>query len=310
MKLELVSIIIPAYNAAVYIREAVDSALAQTYPNCEVIVVDDGSTDNTRVILEPYINARKIQYIYQPNKGLSGARNTGIRAAKGEYIALLDADDLFLPTKIERQIKYLTENPSCDVSYSDLYHFWDEEPNKLLKLNYKYYSGEEVLSHLLWNHFIAPLTVVLRRSVFNRFGYFEENLRRSEDLDFWLRLAYGGAEICFLPEILAKLRMRKTTNLQGLESQPQVKLTGLQVVERLNDRMTAGDKEKYQMSEVIKFYRQKVAFAYILTGNKQEAKKYASPALRMALMLIPIVLLRALAVRMYFQKRAKNYQAI
>ena len=78
-------------------KEAVDSALAQTYPAVEVIVIDDGSTDGTRAVLEPYIAAKRIVYIHQENKGLAGARNTGIRAAKGNYIALLDSDDAFMP---------------------------------------------------------------------------------------------------------------------------------------------------------------------------------------------------------------------
>ena len=107
----LVSIVIPAWNAERYIKEAVDSALNQTYPSTEVIVVDDGSIDGTRAILEPYLATKRIIYIYQVNKGLAGARNTGIRAASGEYIALLDSDDLFLPQKIEKQALVLKEHP-------------------------------------------------------------------------------------------------------------------------------------------------------------------------------------------------------
>ncbi len=206
---DLVSIIIPSYNAARYVQEAINSALDQTHKNIEVIVIDDGSTDETKNILEPYATAQKIKYFFQENKGLSAARNAGVKIAKGEYIALLDADDIFLPEKIEEQVQFLEQNPHCDVCYCDLYHFWDENPHKLLKLNYKYYSGADVLPGLLEKSFIAPLTVVLRKSVFNRFGYFDENLKRSEDLDFWFRLAYGGAQIFFLPKILTKLRMLK-----------------------------------------------------------------------------------------------------
>lgn len=271
---QLVSIIIPSYNAAGYIKEAVDSALAQTYENIEIIVVDDGSTDNTKEILAPYIKKRQIKYFYQKNQGLSAARNVAIKNSKGEYIALLDADDIFLPAKIEKQISYLENNHQCDVCYCGLYHFFDGVPDKLLKLDYRYYSGVDVLPQLLERHFIAPLAAVLRRSVFDRFGYFDENLKRSEDLEFWLRLAYGGVQICFFPEILAKLRIRTKNNLQSFDSQPEVKLTNLKVIERLNQKMTLVERRRYKMNFHLMRYRFKTAVAYLLTGNKSEARTF------------------------------------
>lgn len=276
---------------------------AQTYKNIEIIVIDDGSTDDTKKILEGYLPNFKIKYFYQENKGLSAARNAGIKIAKGEYVALLDADDIFLPEKIAEQVKFLEENPSCDICYCDLYHFWDEEPEKLLKLNYKYYSGDEVLPGLLEKSFIAPLTVVIRRSVFDRFGYFDENLKRSEDLDFWFRLAYGGAKICFLPKTLAKLRMLKKGNLQGIESQPAVKLTGLEVVQRLNDKMSPEDRQKYRMDFYLKKYRFKVALAYLMVGNKQKAKNYMPFWMQVLVVLIPAILLKKLIIKAYFRGR-------
>ena len=106
----LVSIIIPAYNVEKYVQEAIDSALSQIYKDIEIIVVDDGSTDNTKKVLNPYIKKGQIHYIYQENKGLSSARNTGIRAAKGGYIAFLDSDDLFLPEKMQRQVDFLEKH--------------------------------------------------------------------------------------------------------------------------------------------------------------------------------------------------------
>ncbi|MEY4731162.1 MAG: hypothetical protein RL681_108 [Candidatus Parcubacteria bacterium] len=269
----LVSIIIPSWNTASYVCEAVDSALAQTYPNCEVIVVDDGSTDDTKAVLEPYVRAKKIAYIYQANKGLSGARNTGITASRGELIALLDSDDIFLPEKVAEQVAYLTEHPACDVSYCNLFHFWDGE-STLLRLNYEYYSGDDVLPHLLRMNFIAPLSVVLRRSTIERFGMFDENLKRSEDLEFWLRLAHGGARFEFLPKRLAKLRMRKTANLQGLESQPKVKETMLEVLERLNTNMAPAERVRVHMRENRRRYRLNLGLAYLMNARTAEAKPH------------------------------------
>lgn len=308
MKSDLVSVIIPAWNAERYVREAVDSALAQTYRPVEVIVVDDGSTDGTKAALEPYIQKKKIHYIHQSNKGLSGARNTGIRVSRGTFIALLDADDVFFPEKIEEQVRHLKEHLDCDVSYCDLFHFWDGEP-KLLKLRYKYYSGSEVLLHLIEGSFIAPLSVMLRRSVFERFGYFDENLRRSEDLDFWFRLAHGGAQICFLPKRLAKLRMRKVENLQGVESQPQVKITMLEVLTRLYRAMSPEERARYRMHRHLARYKRNIGLAYLLAGKKGEAKPYLQESGTWGRLLwslaapFPASLMQKALVRAYYLRR-------
>ena len=312
------SIIIPAYNAARYVRAAVDSALAQTHPDIEIIVVDDGSTDDTRRILDPYAAARKIEYLQQENKGLSGARNAGIRRAKGEYIALLDADDIFMPDKMEKQIAHLERDLSCDVSYCDLYHFWDEEPEKSLKLDYKYYSGEEVLPNILRRSFIAPSATLFRRRVFDRFGYFDEEIRQfAEDLEFWLRLTLGGAKICFLPEILVRLRLRREGSIQGLSRQPQMKLTALRVIEDVNAKMSAAERARYDMDSHLRRYRLKTAFAYLLVGEKPSALEFVAKALegrlsgrilsgliRAVVSSVPIRILQWFALKLYYFRRA------
>lgn len=323
MKQSLVSIIIPSYNADKYIKEAVDSALAQTYKNIEVIVIDDGSSDKTKKILTPYIISNRIKYFYQKNQGLSAARNTSIKNSQGEYIALLDADDIFLPAKIEKQVNCLENNSQCDVSYCDLYHFWDEAPDKLLKLNYKYYSGADVLPRLLEKDFIAPLAVVLRKSVFERFGYFDENLRRSEDLDFFLRLAYGGVQICFLPEILAKLRLRQEGGLQGLKSQPLLKLSNLKVLENLNKKMSEPERLKFKIRDYLAEYRFKAAFAYFLIGDKKEGRKFLIQAIKenprrffifsffwLFSFILPSFLIQRILVYIYYKKRDLSFKKI
>ena len=191
----LVSIIIPAWNAERYVREAVDSALAQTHPNCEVIVVDDGSTDGTEGVLRSYRDAGRIHYIRQANKGLAGARNAGIRAAAGEYVAFLDSDDIFLPEKVAKQLRALAEHPDCAACYSDLIHFTDMEPRTFFHHRYQYPSGD-ILVPLLHRQFLNPLSLVVRKDVFERFGYFDETYRRSEDWELWLRWAHAGIRYC------------------------------------------------------------------------------------------------------------------
>jgi glycosyltransferase involved in cell wall biosynthesis len=257
----MVSIIIPTYNSSRYIKEAVDSALAQTYRDIEVIVVDDGSRDETAVILKPYIESKKITYIHQENKGLAGARDAGIRVARGEFIALLDSDDIFLSNKIERQVGYLEAHPECGVCYCDVAHFYEEEPEKLFKLNYIYYSGDEVFPNLLKKNFINPLSVVLRRSEIDRVGLFDESYRTSEDWEYWIRLSYHGVRFCFLPEILAKYRMRKSSLSAGWPSQTQQKATVVRFFVALQKQMTFAEQKKYHMPQVLLRHRAKLWYA-------------------------------------------------
>jgi glycosyltransferase involved in cell wall biosynthesis len=177
----LVSVIIPSYNYGRFVTQAVDGALAQTYPNLEVIVVDDGSTDDTRQRLEPY--GDRIRYIYQDNRGLSAARNTGIRHAGGEWIALLDADDLWHPQKIETQLAAIRRLDQIGLMGSPPAeqmpeHLPPEPPMQRLG----------VRDFLLVSRF-GPSSALVRRDCFDKVGYFDERLRSVEDRDMWLRLA-------------------------------------------------------------------------------------------------------------------------
>jgi glycosyltransferase involved in cell wall biosynthesis len=261
----LVSVVIPAYNVGPYIAQAIDSVLAQTYTHTEIIVVAGKSTDNTLLALEPYINKKLIAYIEQPGRGLSNARNLGIRAAHGEFIALLDADDIFLPHKLEQQVGYLMTHPDCDVCYCDIWHFRNDAPEKLLKLNYIYYSGSAVFPNLLKKNFIAPLTVALRRSAIDHVGLFDETYLRSEDWEYWVRLAYHGAGFYFLPEILAKSRIHPGSMSSGWHVKAEEKQTALRIFESLNTEMSPQERRRYHMGIVLFRHRLKLWSIYV--GN-------------------------------------------
>jgi glycosyltransferase involved in cell wall biosynthesis len=259
----LVSVIIPSYNGGLYIKEAVDSALSQTYQPVEVVVIDDGSADNTRQVLEPYIESKKIFYIYQKNKGLSAARNTGIKNARGTYIALLDSDDIFLPTKIERQVNFMELHPKCDLCYCDIVHFREEDQTKTLHLRYRYYSGDQVLRNLLKRNFINPLGVVMRQSVSGRFGYFNESFRRSEDWEFWVRLAIGGGQIEFLPERLAKYRIRKGSLSYEWKSEIERKEATLRIFLELRKLLSTEQAQAIGLNYCIFRHRIRLWLAYV-----------------------------------------------
>lgn len=186
MNPELVSAVIPTYNYGRYVTEAVESALAQTYRAVEIIVVDDGSTDDTRDQLRPY--GDRIRYIYQPNQGLSAARNTGIRAARGRLIALLDSDDLWHPRRLEVQMRYLASNPDLGLvasdHVSDLRTGWrplDDPDNPRVR--------PVTMRELLVRSRFGSCGVLVRRECFDDLGYFDTSLRSAEDRDMWIRIA-------------------------------------------------------------------------------------------------------------------------
>jgi len=182
----LVSAIIPTYNRADYIAQAVSSCLAQTYPCYEIIVVDDGSTDNTPQVLGQF--GTRIQVVRQKNGGLAAARNAGIRAATGQYLGFLDDDDLWLPCKLERQVQALSQDHAVTVIYSDFAYVHEEGKNTVPRsLNRP--QPRNMLEALLMGNWLAVDTFLIRRDCFGEIGFFNEELRAHEDWDFWLRLA-------------------------------------------------------------------------------------------------------------------------
>lgn len=205
----LVSIIIPVYNGANYLQQAIDSALAQTYGNCEVIVVNDGSADNgaTESIAKSYGN--RITYVCKTNGGVASAMNAGIRLAKGEYISWLSHDDMYLPGKIERQIVFLSSLKFTDVIlYSD-YDAVDADNNLIRNVKLGEMSGDnsrQASVLMLFNASIHGCSLLLPKKCFTEVGYFAENLRTTQDYDLWFKLVKSGYEFVHLPEVLMVTR--------------------------------------------------------------------------------------------------------
>lgn len=275
MEKDRVSIVIPTYNTGHFVGGAIDSALNQTYRNIEVVVVDDGSEDETRQILEPYIRSKKIVFIYQPNRGLSAARNIGIRAARGEFIAFLDSDDLFLPKKVENQVATLMDNPDFDICYSDILHFTDAVPRKYYHHRYhEIYQTGNLLRQFLKKNFINPLSVVARRSAFERYGFFDENLRRSEDWDLWLRWAYGGVKFYYLDKILGHYRIRSFDNLTSIQSEPKMKRESIHLFTNFFRGLNDVERKNYNCKSILFDLERKAAAAHLLIADKKTALQY------------------------------------
>jgi len=200
-----VSVIIPAYNQGSYLAEAVESVLAQTYSNWEIIIVDDGSTDDTAVVAQSFSDAR-IRYVYQENRGLSGARNTGIRHANGQCLTYLDADDRFLAQKLELLVKKLQEDATLGFVAGQAVPI-DEHGNQIGKVFKK--RPPENPAHWLLGNPLHVGSMMVRRSWQERVGYFDENLRSYEDWDMWLRLARAGCQMGWIPRSVSQYRFHR-----------------------------------------------------------------------------------------------------
>jgi len=203
----LVSVIIPAYRVAQYIAATLDSVLAQTFQDYEIIVVNDGSPDTEELekVLAPYWD--RITYLSQENQGVSGARNTGIRAARGKYIAPLDADDIWAPEYLAAQLALLEADPSIDVVYADARIFGDvrEAGRTIMELSPS--VGEVTFERLVARQCAVNLSVTLcRREALLRAGLFDPALRRVEDTDLWLRIAKHGGRIVYHRRVLGYYR--------------------------------------------------------------------------------------------------------
>jgi glycosyltransferase involved in cell wall biosynthesis len=205
-----VTIVIPAYNAEQWLSAALGSALAQTYADIEVVVVDDGSTDGSARVVESFADPR-VRLIRQENRGLSAARNTGIRQARGSLVAFLDADDLFDPNKIEKQVRPLENEPelgvvSCGFRVID-------EVGSVLGMEMPWRDSPIVeLPSLLFSCPLLPSTLLCRRDWLVRVGMFNESQRCYEDWEFAIRLALAGCRFGWVREPLISYR-RHASNL-------------------------------------------------------------------------------------------------
>lgn len=233
-----ISVVIPSYNYAHLILESLESAFAQTFTDYEVIVIDDGSTDNTREILKPYDG--RITYHYQQNQGIAAARNTGTRLARGKYITYLDADDIWHPDNLRIKHEILSRYPELGGVFSDflifsasgvshprgtkeLYPFFrrtgmdfkdmfqqcgevslDEARTAIV------YRGN-VFDSLFWGNFILPTTMLVNRSFVLKAGDFRPHMRNQEDYEYWLRFARHHS-LAYVDEVLAQYRRHPQQN--------------------------------------------------------------------------------------------------
>ena len=194
-----VSVIIPTYNRRAFVLEAIQSVLIQTYRSFELIVVDDGSEDNTRAALRPMALAGRVTYLHQANRGVSAARNAGLARAGGSLIAFLDSDDLWQPQKLARQVAFMDAHPDAMICYTD--EIWIRNGRRVNPMKKHAKHGGWVFEPSLALCIISPSSVLIRRELFDDVGTFDEGLPVCEDYDLWVRIA-ARYPVHWIPEKL------------------------------------------------------------------------------------------------------------
>lgn len=267
-----VSAVIPTYNRRRSIERAVDSVLAQTQPPDEVIVVDDGSTDGTAELLVARYGDR-VRVLRQRNAGVSAARNHGAREARGDYIAFLDSDDIWLPHRLERQLALAAASGAglvvCNVRRVNSA---GQEVN-VFDRRQQFPRDGRVLEHALLNPALAPPSVLVRREAFVAVGGFDESLTTAEDIDLMLKLALG-TEVAVVPEVLVHAYVNRDDQLSSLTRSPSDYVA---VVERFIDAHRRDIPALWSRRARCQLYARN-ARAAVLMGERSVALQYLARA--------------------------------
>ncbi len=195
-----VSVIIPSYNRMQVLRRALDSVIAQTFHPLEIIVVDDGSTDDTQSLIEQFYP--RVNYLYQPNQGVSKARNKGVGHSRYDWLAFLDSDDEWLPLKIEKQMTALRQQPEHRFCHTD--EIWIRDGKRVNPMSKHAKSGGFIFEDCLPLCSISPSSALIRRDLFEQTGGFDEQLPACEDYDLWLRICVANPVLFLNQPLLRK----------------------------------------------------------------------------------------------------------
>jgi glycosyltransferase involved in cell wall biosynthesis len=256
----LVSVIIPAYNCARFIGEALESVYKQTYKNWEIVIIDDGSKDKTNDALSPHMD--KIKYFYQNNKGTAAARNAGVERARGELIAFLDNDDYWLPKKLEIQVRAIQNFPDVCLAFTDGKSFDRSGPlsDSLMPIHFRdwikcHKKGDSIFIKgwifkelLLGNVISSATSVLIRKKCFTDIGGFDEEISISDDYDLYLRLA-RFYPICIIKKCLYMWRYREDSQSGHWDIRMQRwKRASIQVLEKNKDIVPPALRYEYRRS--------------------------------------------------------------
>lgn len=293
MAVHKVSIIVPTYNRAKYVTEAIDSVLAQTFLDYEVIVVDDGSTDNTKDVLLPY--GERIRYIYQPNSGVGAARNAGIRCAVGEWLAFLDSDDIWLPDYLSCQMDRAKQNPSicthmtnsilvqADGAMIDTFQHARIDSQKAFG-NDSCLMLERPLTFIIQRHLPFLQATMFRREAFIKAGLFNERVTITEDIEAVARMCMQGPfSLCNRPLVHIMRRHESISNLSSRwDSDNMYCRESLSALyENLKRVSGLTGHEMKIVNQVLASNKKAIGNLYLRNGDIPKARKCYAEALRL-----------------------------
>ena len=238
----VVSVIVPCYNHGEFLADALDSVRAQSWRDWECIVVDDGSTDDTRNVATAFLETdARFKYIHQSNQGLSAARNAGISVCKGSYVQFLDSDDMLQERKLEAQITYLQKHPEIDIVYGNVRYFKEPvalhssvDESKHRRMPQVSGAGVQILYPLLQRNIMVVNAPLLRKSVINDVDGFDQTLNGYEDWDYWIRCALAGKRFQYVNEVAALALVRVRESSMSQNAFPML-MSRLQVREQLQN---------------------------------------------------------------------------
>jgi glycosyltransferase involved in cell wall biosynthesis len=273
-----ISVIIPAYNVAPYIGETLTSVFAQTFNGYEVILINDGSPDTEalELALEPYLS--QVTYLKQANLGASAARNAGLQAASGEFIAFLDADDVWLPSYLQEQLAFI-EECKCDLVCADAMHFggspFDGHSYMEVFMDETRSNGVVTFIGLVRDkQSLITSGVVARRDAIFKAGLFDRTLRNSQDFDLWLRMARNGSRLAYQRKVL--LRYRYHANSLSGDALNRV-MRELRVFQNIIDSYDLRPDERVEIDRAIKRIQRELNLvegkAHLESGEFAEARE-------------------------------------
>ncbi len=266
-----ISVIIHTYNNEKFIGETIESVLNQTYKDYEIIVVDDGSVDGTRDVLQPYM--QKIRYHYKENGGIASAKNAGVILSKAEFIAFLDHDDLWVSDKLKIQMECFNENPQVGLVYAKYTSFMDGK--ELRTKPEKGYSGW-IFNELLAKSFIQTSTVIVKRECLNAIGPYDESFFLGDEYDMFLRIS-KKFQCGFIDKGLTRYRVHEAN---ASKNDFLFDKENLGVYKKIYDNFTDLDgKQKKILRQRIARYSMKVAEGLNSQGKLEESKEYQKEAL-------------------------------
>ena len=205
-----ISVVLTCYNGARWINKAIESVLAQTYDDFQLVFIDDGSRDNSKEIMTSYLCDERVLYIYQENRGFSAAVNRGIKESSGNLISFIGQDDLWMPNKLELQVKYLSEHKDVDLVHSNYCSIdYEGRIGKVRDIKVPNFSSKKkMVEQLFLYNFIGFETVLVKRKCFKNVGFFDERMVAFSDHDMWMRVM-GSFDIGYLDQPLVKKRQHK-----------------------------------------------------------------------------------------------------